>query len=194
MPLTHVRRDDEEDRGEHRHRHVAGQTARRRAAWRAASARGSCRPRASAHPIARWSPCGRWRPSPADRRTSARRCWRRPEPTSSTFGLCRSPLMRSATTADISDSMAPSMRDRERRRQQREDQRRLETPGCGTPAGPRARRRSATPTVSTGSWATQATRRAGDEADDGAGNSLHEPVRGEHEHERRHGQAERRPA
>ena len=27
----------------------------------------------------------------------------------STFGLCRSPLMRSATTADISDSMAPSM-------------------------------------------------------------------------------------
>ena len=27
---------------------------------------------------------------------------------SSTFGLCRSPLMRSATTADISDSIAPS--------------------------------------------------------------------------------------
>ena len=29
--------------------------------------------------------------------------------TSSTFGLCRSPLIRSATTADISDSMPPSM-------------------------------------------------------------------------------------
>ena len=28
---------------------------------------------------------------------------------SSTFGLCRSPLMRSATTADISDSIAPSI-------------------------------------------------------------------------------------
>ena len=32
-----------------------------------------------------------------------------PWPTSSTFGLCLSPLMRSETTADISDSMAPSM-------------------------------------------------------------------------------------
>ena len=29
--------------------------------------------------------------------------------TSSTFGLCRSPLIRSATTADISDSIAPSI-------------------------------------------------------------------------------------
>ena len=29
--------------------------------------------------------------------------------TSSTLGLCRSPPSRSATTADISDSMAPSM-------------------------------------------------------------------------------------
>ena len=28
---------------------------------------------------------------------------------SSTFGLCRSPLIRSATTADISDSIAPSI-------------------------------------------------------------------------------------
>ena len=32
-----------------------------------------------------------------------------PWATSSTFGLCLSPLMRSATTADMSDSMAPSM-------------------------------------------------------------------------------------
>src|SRR5580704_15550800 len=32
-----------------------------------------------------------------------------PWPTSSTFGLCLSPLMRSETTADISDSIAPSM-------------------------------------------------------------------------------------
>ena len=29
--------------------------------------------------------------------------------TSSTFGLCLSPLIRSATTADMSDSMAPSI-------------------------------------------------------------------------------------
>src|SRR6266851_5156566 len=32
-----------------------------------------------------------------------------PCPMSSTFGLCLSPLMRSETTADISDSIAPSM-------------------------------------------------------------------------------------
>ena len=32
-----------------------------------------------------------------------------PWPTSSTFGLCLSPLMRSETTADISDSIAPSI-------------------------------------------------------------------------------------
>src|SRR6266700_1090518 len=32
-----------------------------------------------------------------------------PCPTSSTFGLCLSPLMRSETSADISDSIAPNM-------------------------------------------------------------------------------------
>ena len=32
-----------------------------------------------------------------------------PCPINSTFGLCLSPLMRSETTADMSDSIAPSM-------------------------------------------------------------------------------------
>src|SRR6266849_956973 len=40
---------------------------------------------------------------------SGERIFAIPCPTSSTFGLCLSPLMRSETTADISDSIAPSM-------------------------------------------------------------------------------------
>ena len=53
-------------------------------------------------------PCGRWPRSPGCRRRTGRAMLATPWATSSTFGLCLSPLMRSATTADISDSMAPS--------------------------------------------------------------------------------------
>ena len=78
--------------------------------------------------------------------------------TSSTFGLWRSPLIRSATTADSSDSIAPSIATVRAGDEQREDQVRPELRHVQRRQARSGCRRSAMPIVSTGS-ADAATRR-----------------------------------
>ena len=96
--------------------------ARQRQNHQRASAHARCRRRASARPTGCWWPCGRWRPSPASRRRAATTMLATPWATSSTLESCRSPLMRSATIADISDSMAPEHGDGHGRHEQRAEQ------------------------------------------------------------------------
>ena len=101
---------------------------------------------------------------------------------SSTFELCRRPLIRSATTADISDSIAPSIAtvsvgdssDRIRSGRNRG------MCTCGRPDGMPPNRE---PIVSTGSCADGHDDRPGHERDDVAGHARNEPVPHDDQHE-----------
>ena len=106
VPLAHVERDDEEDRGEHRHGHVPGEAGAMSSTPSSVSAwiipeTGVRAPDRTFVAVRAIAPVAGRPPNIGDT-TLATPC-----ATSSTFGLCRSPLMRSATTADISDSIAP---------------------------------------------------------------------------------------
>ena len=85
-PLAHVPGDHEQDRRQHRQRHVGRERRREQQHAEQRQRRGACRPPASARPSGCWWRCGRWRRSPAARRTSATRCWRRPGRTARCWG------------------------------------------------------------------------------------------------------------
>ena len=86
--------------------------------------------------------------------------------TSSTFGLCLSPLIRSATTADSSDSIAPSMATVMAGESKRPDHVRMklrERRMSGKPLGMPPKR---VPIVSTGNRKTTTTTVPSDQRDD----------------------------
>ena len=89
----------------------AGSRARERGAGRRTGRRrnGTPRPPASVPPSARWRPCGPAPPWRRRRRRTAPRGCPTPCAISSTSGSCLWPVMPSATTADRSDSIAPSI-------------------------------------------------------------------------------------
>ena len=108
-PVAHVPRDHQQDRGQHRHRHQRGERRRPQHDRRAASARGRCRRPASSRPARTLVAVRAIAPVAGSPPKSGEAMLATPCATSSTFGLWRSPVIRSATIADISDSMPPSI-------------------------------------------------------------------------------------
>ncbi len=156
MPLAHVCRDDEEDGGEHGHRHMAGEAGAENEQRQQRQRRGSFRQPASARPIARWWRSARSHRSPATRRTSATRCWRRPAPRArrSDCGDRRSCDRRRPPTSAIRSRRAVATVIAGESSVKMSDGRNSGTWKSGRPDGTAPKRDA---TVSTGSPASQAT-------------------------------------
>ena len=188
VPLTHVRRDDEEDGGEHGHRYVPRQTGaehQQPEQGHRVDHAGHRRPPTRSHVGCRTS-------DSAGRRETAEH--RRNDVGDSLGHELDVWIVAIAGHAIGDDGRHQRLdgaehADGDRRRQQREYQRRLERrevefrqPG----------RHGAEPRCDglDRQLAQPGDAGADEEADDGAGNHLHEPVGREHQHERRHGQTD----
>ena len=181
-PLAHVVGDDEQDRGEHRHRHERGQRRREQQDQQQRARRESSRRPASRPPERTLVAVRAIAPVAGRPPTSGDTMLAMPCANSSTFELCRRPLIRSATTADSSDSIAPSIatvsvgdssvRIRSGRKRGNVH--------SGRPDGMPPKR---VPIVSSGKLRDGDDDRSGDERDDVAGHARHQPVPDDDQHE-----------